>query len=311
MKVLDLFCGLGGLASGFVKAGFSVEGVDISPYAEKIFTMNKIGKVTIADLSRTTIDGNYELITGGPPCKPWSAINVRKRKNKHEDYHLLARFFHHVKMHEPSLFLMENVPPVAKDMLTLSNIKDLKRKGYSISMQTVKYSDYGAPVARRRFIVVGVREGSAEEFFRRLEEYKTGAKTVREAIGNLANKQYGEVPDHIYPKLKTIYKYRKYYENGKYGWYILEWDKPAPSFGNIMKTYILHPSSWNGTPPRVISIREALSLMGFDENFVFPERMGMGIRYQMVADTVSPVFAYVAACVIKEMMGVKDEKRSR
>ena len=41
--------------------------------------------------------------------------------------------------------------------------------------------------------------------------------------------------------------------------------------------------------------------MGFDRGFHFPKGMGMGIRYQMVADAVSPVFAYAAACVTKEI----------
>jgi len=279
VKVLDLFCGAGGLASGFAKAGFTVEGVDICPYVKKIFSLNKIGNARVADLSSTTIDGKFDLITGGPPCKPWSLVNVVKRRNKHEDYHLLVRFFDHVKYHKPRLFLMENVPPVAKDVITLNNIGVLKRRGYSISTHVIKYSDYGAPTARHRLIIVGVKEGNAEEFFLRLSKYKTRARTVREAN-----------------------KYRKYYETGKYGWYILEWDKPAPSFGNITKTYILHPSSWDGIPPRVISVREALLLMGFDENFVFPEGMGLGIRYQMVVDAVSPIFAYAAARVIKKIM---------
>ena len=310
MKVLDLFCGIGGLASGFAKAGFSVDGVDISPNVQKIFALNKIGNARIADLSCTTVDGKFDLIIGGPPCKPWSAINLTKRKNKHEDYNLLTRFFHHVKYHEPFLFLMENVPPVAKDLLTLSDIEDLKAKGYSISMHAIRYSDYGAPITRRRLIVVGVREGDPEYFFQGLLNFKKPAKTVAKAIGHLSNKKFGEVPDHVYPRLRTIHKYRKYYETGKYGWYILQWDSPAPSFGNVMKTYILHPSSWNGNEPRVISIREALLLMGFDRNFVFPKNMGMGTRYQMVADAISPVFAYASACVIREMVRGNDEKYS-
>ena len=52
MKVLDLFCGAGGLASGFAKAGFEVNGVDINPYVEEIFSSNHIGNAQIADLSK-------------------------------------------------------------------------------------------------------------------------------------------------------------------------------------------------------------------------------------------------------------------
>ena len=95
---------------------------------------------------------------------------------------------------------------------------------------------------------------------------------------------------------------RKYYETGKFGWYILKWEEPAPSFGNVSKTYILHPNAFNGGPKRVISVKEALLIMGFDNDFRFPERTGIKRGYQMVADAVSPVFAYVSASIIKEML---------
>lgn len=303
LKVLDLFCGIGGLASGFSKAGFSVEGADICPFVEKIFALNKIGSATAADLSRTIIKGKFDIIIGGPPCKPWSLVNVMKRRKKHQNYPLLGRFFRHIRYHEPHLFLMENVPPVMKDISI--GIPELKKRGYSISSQVIRYSDFGAPTTRRRLIMVGTKGKDAQHFFIGLARYKARAKTVRQAIAPLANKGYGDVPDHIYPELRTIHKYRKYYKTGKYGWYILDWNKPAPSFGNVMKTYILHPSSWNGTRPRVISIREALLLMGFDKDFAFPEGMGMLLRYQMAADAVSPIFAYAAACVIRKMVKVK------
>ncbi len=103
---------------------------------------------------------------------------------------------------------------------------------------------------------------------------------------------------------RTIEKYLEKYRAGKYGWYRIDPDAPAPSFGNIMKTYILPPWAGNGhgIPLRVLSVREAMALMGFDGTFTFPEGFSMKLRYQMVADAVSPVFSRVVARVIRAIL---------
>ena len=82
-----------------------------------------------------------------------------------------------------------------------------------------------------------------------------------------------------------------------FGWLILNWDKPAPSFSNVAKAYVLHPDM-----NRVISVREALLIMGFPEEFRFPPRLGLRTRYQMIADAVSPVFSYALAQAIKSYL---------
>jgi site-specific DNA-cytosine methylase len=45
-----------------------------------------------------------------------------------------------------------------------------------------------------------------------------------------------------------------------------------------------------------------MAIMGFSDKFRFPEGMGMGVRYQMVADAVSPVFSEICARVMKELL---------
>jgi DNA (cytosine-5)-methyltransferase 1 len=303
MKLLDLFCGAGGLAAGFKQAGFEITGVDNSESAGQTFEANSYGKFFNVDLSKQIVRGDYEVVIGGPPCKPWSSVNITKRDRLHNDYHLLARFFRHIELNEPQVFLMENVPPVANTEIFTKLTRRLStRFGYSIQSSIVAYSDYGAPTKRHRLIVFGDREHEAAAFFKNLSTHMHEAATVRDVIWNLRKKAKGEAPDHIWPDLKTISKYLPYYASGKFGWYILKWDAPAPSFGNIMKTYILHPDAFDGIPARVISIREALLIMGFPERFRFPDGLGLGERYQLVADSVSPVFSSQAARVLKKIV---------
>jgi len=151
-------------------------------------------------------------------------------------------------------------------------------------------------------ILFGTRNGDPTKFFEGLRGQVRTASTVRDAIGYLSAVAEGSIPDHEFPKLKTMRKYRKYYTTGKYGWHILNWDEPAPSFGNVVKTYTMHPSGWSRKPPRVISVKEALLLMGFGRKFRFPPEMGLTPRYQMVVDAVSPAFSMAAANVIDGLL---------
>jgi DNA (cytosine-5)-methyltransferase 1 len=308
LRVLDLFAGTGGLATGFRSAGFCVAGVDIEPATRQIFEMNNLGEAITADLMKENVSRSFEgtpVVVGGPPCRPWSSLNITRRGSNHPDSKLLDVFFQYVFEVQPEFFLMENVPLLRNDERYRCGIEDVSKNGYSVDCRVIRYSDFGAPIARRRLFTFGARHSShgAIEFFLRLEASRTMPQTVGEAIAWLRQVPRGHYPDHIWPQLNTISNYEKYYINGKYGWYRLGYESPSPSFGNIMKTYILHPEAGqNGFPLRVISVREAMCIMGFDREFRLPENLAMSKKYQMVADAVSPVVAKVCARIIAEML---------
>ena len=268
--------------------------------AGKSFLLNRCGVFRRADLSDTTIYGSYDVMVGGPPCKPWSAVNTSRRGRSHCDYRLLSEYFRHININRPKVFLLENVPLLERDITLQMHLKQLESKDYSIACSKIRYSDYGASTKRHRFFVFGSRIGEAKTFFVKLSKLTSPSRTVRDVIWDLRNKQKNEVFDHVWPDLKTINKYVEKYRTHKFGWYVLEWDEPAPSFGNVMKTYILHPDAFNGGTPRVISVKEAALIMGFEASFRFPLGAGVGIRYQMVVDSVSPKFSFSAAKVISE-----------
>jgi DNA (cytosine-5)-methyltransferase 1 len=216
----------------------------------------------------------------------------------------MGKFFKHIEINMPAMFLFENVPLIANDpVLNLKLRKLSERFKYSIAKEIVTYSDYGAPTKRRRFIVFGTREWNAQDFFKSLARYKVSTPSnVEDAIGYLKNSSFGKEADHEWPKLRTIRKYMKYYKTGKFGWHILTWHEQAPSFGNVMKTYILHPDSFNGGETRTISVKEAMLLMGFPRSYRFPQNEGLSVRYQMVVDSVSPIFSRTAAKAVKALL---------
>lgn len=300
-RLLDLFSGMGGMSAGFARNGFLVNGIDLEQSAVDSYKKLTNGTGLTADIRNDSISGDYDVIAGGPPCRPWSTVNLTRRHERHRDYDLVQKFFSIITDKMPQIFIMENVPAIKNDPVLLNTIKNTMGYGYSIKEELIRYSDFGAATARKRFFVIGVR-GDNNSVFENIKKRMAPARTVSDVIWQYRHKEMGEEPDHVWPHLKTISRYADKYMTGKYGWRWLKWGTPAPSFGNVMKTYTLHPDE----PPeskkaRVISVLEALRIMGFDD-FVFPDHIPMGRRYQMVVDSISPVFSAVLADVVSDVL---------
>lgn len=76
MKVLDLFCGVGGASRGYAEAGFEVIGVDINPQPDYPYEF-----IQADALQTRPLMGEFDVIHASPPCQRDAAIT--RGTNRH------------------------------------------------------------------------------------------------------------------------------------------------------------------------------------------------------------------------------------
>lgn len=82
LKILDLFCGAGGCAVGYSRAGFDVVGVDLEPMRDYPFDFVQ------GDALAYVADNwhNFDAIHASPPCQAYSEMQkIWKNKTEHPD----------------------------------------------------------------------------------------------------------------------------------------------------------------------------------------------------------------------------------
>lgn len=206
VRILDLFCGMGGLSLGFALAlgDAEIRGLDIDPRAVAAYSLNLSGRgarAEAADILRWEPGGAWDLVMGGSPCQPFSvAVNPRHGKigESHPLYPTFPRFFDIVLALEPKAFLLENVPGLLRERFRPLLRHQLARVGreYVVRHRILDAARYGVPQRRARLFVLGIRRGlgvapgfppptHAERETATLTGRLRRWVTVREAIGDL------------------------------------------------------------------------------------------------------------------------------
>jgi DNA (cytosine-5)-methyltransferase 1 len=74
-RLLDLFCGAGGAAMGYHRAGFEVVGVDINPQPRFPFEFIQADAMTFLDDWPVWVAELFDAIHASPPCQSYSYMS--------------------------------------------------------------------------------------------------------------------------------------------------------------------------------------------------------------------------------------------
>lgn len=196
---IELFCGAGGLALGLQKAGF---------HHKALFELNKnacanieaninaglddikewrVYQSDVRSVSYHGLTGKINMISGGPPCQPFSLGGKAQAYNDNRD--MFPEAVRAVQEIMPEVFIFENVrgllrksfsayfnyiilqltyPSIIRQkettweehlrLLEQHHVSNKHDSEYNVIFRLINAADYGVPQVRYRVIIVGFRQ---------------------------------------------------------------------------------------------------------------------------------------------------------
>jgi DNA (cytosine-5)-methyltransferase 1 len=303
VAAVDLFCGVGGLTHGMVKAGIQVvAGIDLDPACRFPFEANNNSRFIhgdIVDISSRKLLAAYpanstRILVGCAPCQQFSRYARRQERTTDQKWGLLEHFSRLVKGVRPTIVSMENVPELTRHDVFREFSRLLESSGYHVTYSNVFCPDYGIPQLRTRLVLFASLLGelrllppthrsstyrTVKQAIAKLPPLTPGGIDSKDALHRSCNLSelnqermrasraggyWRDWPDHLIADCHKA-------ESGKtypsvYG--RMEWDKPAPT---ITTQFYGYGNGRFGHPEqdRAISLREGSLLQSFPKSYRF------------------------------------------
>ncbi len=306
MNVIDLFCGAGGLSTGFKQAGFNVLlGIDNAKAALQTFKINHknseimlgdITKISKKDIIQKIGNKRIDILVGGPPCQGFSMAGKRNPKDPRNS--LIKHYLRLAAEIKPKIFIIENVSGLLSMRTSKGGrIVDIIRKmaeksGYFISEQILNAKDYGVPQKRKRVILVGSRK---KDF--NLSLIKTKKMSVKDV---LLPKQ--EVDKRYFYSMKLIKGFKRREKINKklrrgFGWQFLDLNGPSYTISaRYYKDGAEALIKYSDTEIRKLTPEECARIQSFPKDYKFTG--GKVNIYRQIGNAVPPKLGFAIAKAI-------------
>lgn len=339
IKVIDLFCGIGGLSYGFVQEDFNVvAGYDIDASCKYAYETNNhakfhatdIAKISSRDLSKL-YGKSIRILIGCAPCQPFSSYSYKVKEKDSKKVNLLYSFLDIVKRIDPMIISMENVPQLEKfdnGHIFRDFYNGLIDLGYKIHYEIVYCPDYGIPQRRKRLVLLASKLGNIPLIPKthKADNYVTVADAIQDLPPIAAGETYVEdvlhkarelTPLNIerirasrpggswreWPEHLILDCFKK--ESGRsYGsvYGRMKWDEPSPTM-TTQCTGLGNGRFGHPEQDRAISLREAARLQTFPDDYQFFERNATynpSVVCRQIGNAVPPALGRVIAKSIKK-----------
>lgn len=298
-SVVDLFAGCGGFSHGFLKAGYDVIGfVEWWQPAINTFMKNHpnaelLGKdiTTIKDEDIAHLEGQVDVLIGGPPCQGFSLCGKRDPKDKRNQ--LYKEFLRFVRVINPNIVVMENVPHLLSmkdsdgEPFISKIFRDFNDLNYSVSYKVLTASDHGVAQNRKRLIIVAQKI----KFFPYKLQHK---KSVMEAISDVPEElqEYFKTTPEVTEKIKTLKEGEKLSPSFNFSRQRLFANKPSRTV--TTKPMYIHPYEH-----RFLTPRELARLQSFPDDFEFTGTKSDQVK--QIGNAVPPLLAQRIAEELREV----------
>lgn len=293
MKIVDIFCGCGGLSLGFEQSGYNiVEAYDLWKEAVNVYSKNFKHKVVEMDCNEISIEHlkslEIDMIIGGPPCQDYSSAG--KRDETLGRAVLTETYTKIVCDVKPKWFVMENVERIVKSETLPKCIEIFKNANYGLTQVVLNASLYGVPQKRKRYFLIGELNGKDNFLFEPLiTKASTKHMTVREYLGNEFNTDY-------------YYRHpRSYQRRG-----IFSIDEPSPTIRGVNRPippkYKFHSgdASKNINEVKALSTHERARLQTFPKEFILEgkktdleQMIGNAVPVQLSKSVAECLMSYI------------------
>ena len=334
MRVIDLFCGCGGISQGFDMAGFDViYGLDNNQDSINSFQRNfpsaKVDCKKIEDLGELDIPEG-DIIVGGPPCVNFSS-SKGSRANVLEGLKLVQAFLKFVWERKPKYWIMENVPRIGLHLPENIPLRwiGIDQEGFlDVPCKNLfNVSRYGAPQKRERLLIGNYPIPTEKAIqIRTLGDVisafpnplkKISGLTIIDPIYNieidsesLTDHYYDTVLDQIEARAIRIVKEEHPFMGRKA--FIDDLNKPARTIVSLQMGRETMIISAGINQYRRATVRECASIQTFPITFQFAGKT-IASRYKQAGNAVPPILTFQIAQEIlkKEHIPVLDVPKFR